>query len=87
MRSALDILTFRKMISPYVLQVLFWAGIGGCLYGTYVLISLDHWAWWTALLFGPLVTRVLFERAIVAFQSYERMNELVRFVREQNEQA
>ena len=52
------------------------AGIAGTLYGTYVLIRLDNWAWWLALVFGVLGTRVLFEFAILAFRAFERLNEI-----------
>ena len=76
MQELINVLTFRTMVSPFVLQVLFWAGIGGCLYGTFVLVSLGHWAWWMALVFGPLLTRVIFERALIAFRSYDRLCEL-----------
>ena len=76
-----DVLAFRSMLSPYLLQLLFWAGIGGCLYGTYVLVTLDHWAWWLALTFGPILTRVIFERALIAFRTYERLNDLVELNR------
>lgn len=77
MRQLWEVLLFRKMVSPVVLQVLFWAGIGGCVYGAYVLIRLDHWAWWMPLTFGPLLVRVVFERAIIAFLTYDRLTELV----------
>jgi hypothetical protein len=64
------------MIAPTLLQLLFWAGIGGVLYGTWALIELDHWAWWMALIFGTLTTRILFEAGILAFRSYERLCEI-----------
>lgn len=76
MNALRDVLTFRKMVSPFVLQILFWAGIGGTLYGTYVLIELEHWAWWLALVFGLLLTRVIFERAILSFRTYDRLTEI-----------
>ena len=76
MVTFLEILSFRKMISPVLLQILFWAGIGGVFYGTYTLIKLDQWAWWIALIFGSLLVRVIFERAILSFQSYDRLNEI-----------
>ena len=38
--------------------------------------SLGHWAWWIALIFGSLATRVLFETAILAFRAYERLGEI-----------
>lgn len=76
MAGILDILLFRRMIAPVILQFLFWGGIGGTLYGTYVLVELGHWAWWMALVFGVLMTRVVFEFGIIAFRSYERLCEI-----------
>jgi hypothetical protein len=69
------------MISPFLLQILFWAGIGGVLYGTYTLIVLDQWAWWMALVFGTLLVRVIFERAILSFRSYDRLNDIASLLR------
>ncbi len=76
MNTLWEILTFRRMISPVVLQILFWAGIGGTLYGTYVLYSLGNWAWPLPLIFGPLVVRVLFESWMLAFRTYDRLGEI-----------
>jgi len=38
----MEIIIFKKMISPFILQFLFWGAIGGTLYGTYVLLKFDH---------------------------------------------
>ena len=78
MKPIFDILTFKSMVSPLILQLLFWAGIGGTVYGTYVLINLGNWAWIFAITLGPLVVRVLFERAILSFRSYDRLGEIQR---------
>ena len=88
MSSVLQVLSFRKMISPVLLQVLFWGGMGGVLYGTYVLLKLDHWAWWVSLVFGSLLVRVIFERAMLSFRSYDRLNEISALLTElKKEQA
>ena len=76
MSDIVRVLSFQKMISPVLLQILFWGGIGGVLYGTCTLIKLDQWAWWMALVFGTLLVRVLFERAILSFRSYDRLDEI-----------
>ncbi len=76
MTRFMDVLLFRQMVAPAILQLLFWAGIGGTIYGTYVLVHLDHWAWWMALVFGILTTRVIFEFGILTFRSYERLCEI-----------
>jgi len=64
------------MIAPAVLQVLFWAAIGGVIYGSYVLIRLDNWAWPLPLVFGIPIVRVLFEMAILAFRVYDRLGDI-----------
>ena len=69
-------LTFKTMVSPVVLQILFWAGIGGTFYGAFVLFTRGHWAWWMALVFGSLLTRVMFEFALLSFRSYARLSEI-----------
>lgn len=76
MKQIWEILTFRKMISPVILQILFWAGIGGTLYGSYVLYIMGNWAWPFPLILGPLVIRVLFESWMLAFRSYDRLGEI-----------
>ena len=76
MKTVIEILTFQRMISPLLLQILFWAGIGGTLYGTYALIRLEHWAWWLALVFGILGTRVIIEFGILAFRAFDRLNDI-----------
>ena len=70
MRAVADILRFRIMIAPYVLELLFWSAIAGTLYGAYWLFTHDHWAWWLALVFGTLATRLVFEFGLLAFRRY-----------------
>ncbi len=81
MANFMRVLSFQKMVSPVLLQILFWAGIGGVLFGTYVLARLEHWAWWIALIFGALLTRVIFERGILSFRSYDRLDEIASSLR------
>ena len=70
------VLRFRVMIAPYVLEILFWCGLAGTLYGAYLLFMRDHWAWWIALVLGTIVTRLIFEFALLAFRSYDRLVEI-----------
>lgn len=76
MASLVELLTFRRMIAPVILQILFWGAIGGVLYGTYVLIVLGNWAWPLSLVFGILAVRVMFELSILAFRAYDRLGEI-----------
>ena len=64
------------MIAPYVLEILLWCGLAATLCGAYLLYIRDHWAWWIALVLGTLVTRLIFELALLAFRSYDRLVEI-----------
>ncbi len=70
MSKLTDILTFRCLVTPVLLQVLFWAGIAGNLYGSWWLYAHGNWAWIMSLVFGSLGIRVLFESLMVKFRSY-----------------
>ena len=84
MHAFSEILFFRRMIAPVLLQVLFWAGIGGNIYGAWVLWHLGNWAWFMPLVFGTLATRIIFELAIVAFRSHQRLDEIAAMMRDQS---
>ena len=70
MSSLKEYLVFRKFVMPYALQMLFWAGIGGVLYGAWWLYTHDNWVWIVALVFGTLMTRLTFENFILRYQTY-----------------
>ena len=76
MASLREILLFRQFIMPYALQLLFWAAIGGTLYGTWWLYTHDNWAWIMSLTFGPLVARLIFESFILRYQTYLCLNDI-----------
>ena len=82
MSGLVDFLVFRRMVAPILLQVLFWTGIGGTFYGSWVLYQLGNWAWFMPLIFGTIFTRVLFEFALIAFRSYERLCSIEEMLRE-----
>jgi hypothetical protein len=73
MRLLLDVLLFRRMLAPVLLQLLFWAAIGGTIYGALWLYRHDSAVWWVALVCGTLMCRILFEFGIIAFRSYEAL--------------
>ena len=69
-----DLLSFRRMITPVLVQILFWLGIvvvviGGlvALFGGAPLEGL------VALIFGPIVVRVYCELTIVIFKIHEAL--------------
>jgi hypothetical protein len=76
MKELLEILAFRRMVAPALLQLLFWGTMGGVAYGTAWLFVNGNWAWWMPAVFGTLAVRVIFEGAILAFRAYERLCEI-----------
>ena len=69
-------LLFKKLIMPYALQILFWAAIGGVLYGSWWLFANDNWAWIMSLVFGTLGARLIFEALLVRYQTYLTLREI-----------
>lgn len=65
-----DYLLFKNFIMPIALQFLFWCGIAGTLYGSWWLYTHDNWAWIMSLIFGCLITRLIFESFILRYQTY-----------------
>ena len=76
MENLKEYLLFRKFITPAALQLLFWSGIGGTLYGTWWLYTHDNWAWVMSLVFGTLLTRLIFESLILRYQTYLTIKEI-----------
>ena len=90
-----DFLAFRKMITPAVIQIIFWLGVIGCIIGGLGLLSGgDSMAMVSpvsptvlgilVLTVGPLVIRVYCELLMVLFRIYESLRniELSRTVAE-----
>jgi hypothetical protein len=69
-------LRFERFIMPLALQVLFWAGLAGTLYGSWSLCVHDNWAWVMSLVFGSLLTRLTFEGFILRYQTYIVLTEI-----------
>ena len=83
MKQVWQFLVFERMASPVLLQILFWAGVAGSLYGAYVLYDLGNPVWPLPLFLGPVLVRVIFERAILAFRSYDRLCNIEESLRAQ----
>ena len=76
MHKLTDILTFKTLLAPVLLQVLFWAGMVGNFYGSWWLYSHGNWAWIVSLVFGSLAIRIIFESLMLRFRSYEVLLEI-----------
>lgn len=76
MSTLKNYLLFKKLIMPVALQILFWAAIGGVLYGSWWLFINDNWAWIMSLVFGSLVARLIFETLLVRYQTFVCLTEI-----------
>jgi hypothetical protein len=77
-----DFLTFRRMMTPVIIQFLFWLGVIGCVsvgLGTVLIAgkSSVRLSGLAMLFFGPIAVRILCELSILYF----RMNETLTDIR------
>lgn len=68
-----DLLTFRKMISPLLVQILFWVAVVFCIYIAIgdLMNNASMWVVLEVLILGPLVARVIAELLILVFRIYD----------------
>jgi hypothetical protein len=85
-----DFLLFRRMLTPILIQVVFWIGVGyfaltggATLVGTLLLRGIDLWtivlavlAALAQLILGPLLLRVGCEAILVLFRIHETLREI-----------
>jgi len=73
-----DFLCFRSMITPAIIQILFWLVALFCVFaGLFVMIHNHHYGiGLQILILGPLLTRVLCEMLIVLFRINDNLKQL-----------
>ena len=71
-----DVLSFRRLIAPIVIQILFWgAALASAISGIWLVLE-GSWGGWFALVLGPLGARLLFEVGIVVFRIHDDVREI-----------
>lgn len=79
-----DFLTFRRMLTPIIIQLFFWAAVGVCIIGG--VYNVWHKAYVHGLhvfIVGPIIARVFCEFLMVFFRINETLNALKSTVQEQ----
>ena len=80
-----DFLSFRKMITPVIIQVLFWVGVAGnVIFALFIMVSsltsyIDAAGFFGGLLLlviGPVMVRVYCELLILLFRMNETLTEI-----------
>ena len=81
-----DFLTFRRMITPLIIQIIFWIGVGLCILGGLVTIiagaTTDYGggrqvlSGLVLLILGPLAVRIYCELLILFFRINETLTDI-----------
>jgi hypothetical protein len=80
-----DFLAFRRMITPIIIQIVFWIGVVACVVGGFVVMFVielpgpkgqQFFSGLALLLLGPLVVRVYCEILIVIFRMNESLTDI-----------
>ena len=81
-----DYLKFRKMITPTIIQILFWVGVAGAVLGALVMMGMSFGRYGggagqflVGLLFlviGPVMVRIYCELLILFFRMNETLTEI-----------
>ncbi|MBN1550688.1 DUF4282 domain-containing protein [bacterium] len=74
-----DFLTFRRMITPIIIQIIFWLGILGCLIGFLMSLTQGFEGFLAGLLIlilGPILIRIYCEVLIVIFRVNETLTDI-----------
>lgn len=69
-----DFLAFRKMITPIILQIVFWIGVALCVVAGLISISgggLNSFFGLMMIIVGPIVVRINCELIILLFRIYD----------------
>ena len=71
-----EFLSFRKFVTPAVIQVIFWLGILGVIAGSIIQMTAGGWAvlfGFISLILGSLLVRVWCELIILLFRIYDSL--------------
>lgn len=71
-----EFLAFRKMITPVIIQIVFWIGVVACLIGGLISLGQGDVAGIFVMLIGPVVVRIYCELIIVAFRLLDTMQKI-----------
>ena len=73
-----DFLTFKKMITPMIIQILFWIGVVVVVIGGFVsMFSVNFWYGLLSVILGPIFVRLFTELLIVTFS----INDSLRIIK------
>ena len=80
-----DYLTFRKMITTTIIQIIFWIGVAGVVVAGLASMGDSVIGGLLIIFFGILGIRIYCELLIVIFRANDTLSDIRNLLREQNE--
>lgn len=74
--SVKEFLGFKKMLTPVIIQIVFWVGVVGSLLGGIMQMSESAGRGLAMIIVGPLVVRIYCELLMVVFRMNSTLNEI-----------
>ncbi len=72
-----DFLSFRKMITPVIIQVVFWLGVFGCVVAGLGFLIGGKGLWGLGLIvLGPIYVRIQCELLILLFRIHDALQDI-----------
>jgi hypothetical protein len=74
-----DFLEFRKMITPVIIQIVFWIGVAMCVITGLLSITgggMHAIGGLMTIIVGPIVVRIYCELIILLFRIYDTLNDI-----------
>jgi Na+/proline symporter len=71
-----DYLSFRKMITPAFIQIIFWIGVAAIVIGGLFAMDQSIFGGLLGMLVGLLVWRIYCELMLILFKIHERLGEI-----------
>ncbi len=74
-------LGFRKMVTPFIIQVFFWLGVIGTVISGLVMLTREPAVGAIILVFGPLAVRMYAELIMLGFRTYDAIKDVAENTR------
>jgi hypothetical protein len=77
-----DFISFRRMVTPTVIQLLFWLGVAVCVIGGFIMLVGGAVLMGIAyIILGPIIVRIYCELLIVIFRINDTLTDILYALR------
>lgn len=71
-----DFLSFRRMLTPVIIQIVFWLGVAGCVLSGLFTMGTSFWRGLVIIVLGPIMVRIWCELVMVVFRINETLTDI-----------